>query len=166
MVEDLAWSTEAEEKNWWLKGWICHQAKNAQYFKGMVFCVLCFFFFCIIFQHWKFSQKYLWFLTFIEKLKDLATILDLCSNIATIIWKQVILVTSGCYYKIRLTRWLLNNKNYFSVTEIVSFPNGMVVKNCLPMKKMWVQSLGQEDPLEKKMATHFSIIAWKITWIE
>ena len=132
-----------------------------------VWCsVFCVFFFCIIFQHWKFSQKYLWFLTFIEKLKDLATILDLCSNIATIIWKQVILVTSGCYYKIRLTRWLLNNKNYFSVTEIVSFPNGMVVKNCLPMKKMWVQSLGQEDPLEKKMATHFSILAWKIPWIE
>ena len=34
------------------------------------------------------------------------------------------------------------------------------------MKKMWVQSLGQEDPLEKKMATHFSILAWKILWIE
>ena len=30
----------------------------------------------------------------------------------------------------------------------------------------WVQSLGQEDPLEKEMATHSSIIAWKILWIE
>ena len=29
-----------------------------------------------------------------------------------------------------------------------------------------VQSLGQEDPLEKEMATHFSIPAWKIPWIE
>ena len=30
----------------------------------------------------------------------------------------------------------------------------------------WVQSLGREDPLEKEMATHSSIYAWKIPWIE
>ena len=30
----------------------------------------------------------------------------------------------------------------------------------------WVQSLGQEDPLEKKMATHSSILAWRIPWTE
>ena len=29
---------------------------------------------------------------------------------------------------------------------------------------MWVQSLGQEDPLEKEMATHSSILAWEIPW--
>ena len=29
---------------------------------------------------------------------------------------------------------------------------------------MWVQSLGWEDPLEKEMATHFSILAWEIPW--
>ena len=28
----------------------------------------------------------------------------------------------------------------------------------------WIQSLGQEDPLEEGMATHFSIVAWKIPW--
>ena len=66
---------------------------------------------------------------FIEKLKDLATILDLCSNTATIIWKQVTFAASGCYYKIQLTRWLINNKNYFSAAEIVGFPSGLVVKN-------------------------------------
>ena len=34
---------------------------------------------------------------------------------------------------------------------------------CLPaMQKTWVQSLGQEDPLEKEMATHSSTLAWKI----
>ena len=32
------------------------------------------------------------------------------------------------------------------------------------MQEMWVRSLGQEDPLEKEMATHSSIIAWKIPW--
>ena len=38
--------------------------------------------------------------------------------------------------------------------------------NCLPMQEMQVQSLGQEDPLEKEMATHFIILAWEIPWIE
>ena len=31
---------------------------------------------------------------------------------------------------------------------------------------MWVQSLGGEDPLEEDMATHFSVIAWRIPWTE
>ena len=31
---------------------------------------------------------------------------------------------------------------------------------------MWVRSLGEEDPLEKGMTTHFSILAWKIPWTE
>ena len=38
---------------------------------------------------------------------------------------------------------------------------------CLPvMWETWFQSLGQEDPLEKEMATHFSMLAWKIPWME
>ena len=39
----------------------------------------------------------------------------------------------------------------------------------LPMQKtqeMWVQSLGWEDPLEEEMATHSSILAWRIPWRE
>ena len=32
------------------------------------------------------------------------------------------------------------------------------------MQEMWVQSLDQEDPLEKEMATPFSILAWRIPW--
>ena len=39
-------------------------------------------------------------------------------------------------------------------------------KNPPAKQETWVQSLGQEDPLEKEMATHFSIIAWKIPWTE
>nr|ACH79982.1 hypothetical protein [Bos taurus] len=39
--------------------------------------------------------------------------------------------------------------------------------NSLPaVWKNWVQSLGQEDPLEKEMATHSSILAWRIPWTE
>ena len=40
------------------------------------------------------------------------------------------------------------------------------IKNLLEMQKTQVQSLGQEDPLEKGMATHSSILAWKIPWTE
>ena len=40
-----------------------------------------------------------------------------------------------------------------------------MVKN-LPARKTWVQSLGQEDPLEKGMATDSSNLAWKIPWTE
>ena len=36
----------------------------------------------------------------------------------------------------------------------------------LPMQNMWVPSLDQEDPLEKGMATHSSILAWEIPWAE
>ena len=45
----------------------------------------------------------------------------------------------------------------------VSFPGGWVEKN---LPAMWVQSLGQEDPLEKEMRTRSSILAWRILWTE
>ena len=41
-----------------------------------------------------------------------------------------------------------------------------VVKNQPASQEAWVLSLGQEDPLEKGMATHSSILAWRIPWIE
>ena len=40
------------------------------------------------------------------------------------------------------------------------------VKNLPAMQETWVQFLGQEDPLEKEMATHSSVLAWKIPWTE
>ena len=40
------------------------------------------------------------------------------------------------------------------------------VKNLPPMQETWDQSLGWEDPLEKEMATHSSILAWRIPWTE
>ena len=41
-----------------------------------------------------------------------------------------------------------------------------MVKNLPAMQGTWVQSLGQEDPLEKGMATLSSILAWEIPWTE
>ena len=50
----------------------------------------------------------------------------------------------------------------FILTSLVA----QMVK-CLPtMRETWVQSLGWEDPLEKEMATHSSILAWEIPWME
>ena len=48
-------------------------------------------------------------------------------------------------------RWLSGNESSYK---------------CRRLKKMQVQSLGWEDPLEEKMATHSSVLAWKIPWTE
>ena len=42
----------------------------------------------------------------------------------------------------------------------------VVVENLPAMQETGVQSLGQEDPLKKEMATHFNILAWEIQWTE
>ena len=50
----------------------------------------------------------------------------------------------------------------FKMTSMVA----QIVKHLPAMWEAWVQSLGQEDPLEKEMATHSSTFAWKIPWAE
>ena len=40
------------------------------------------------------------------------------------------------------------------------------VKHLLTIRESWVQSLDWEDPLEKEMATHSSVLAWRIPWTE
>ena len=60
----------------------------------------------------------------------------------------------------------------FSTTEVrLRFPRNaslvaQLVKNLLAMWEAQVQSLGREDPLEEEMATHSSILAWRILWTE
>ena len=41
---------------------------------------------------------------------------------------------------------------------------GQMVKNLPVIQETWVRSVGQEDPLERGMATHPSILAWRIPW--
>ena len=48
----------------------------------------------------------------------------------------------------------------------LGFPGGSAVKNHLPMQETRILSLGQEDPLEEEMTTHFGILAWEILWTE
>ena len=46
------------------------------------------------------------------------------------------------------------------------FPVAQTVKNLPAMQETWVQSLDQEDPLEKGLATHSSILVWRIPWTQ
>ena len=48
----------------------------------------------------------------------------------------------------------------------LGFPGGSAVKNPPVMQETQVYYLGWEDPLEKEMATHSSILAWRIPWTE
>ena len=52
------------------------------------------------------------------------------------------------------------------VLDTLDFPGGSVVKNLPAMQEMQVQSLGREDTLEKQMATHSSVLAWRIPQTE
>ena len=48
----------------------------------------------------------------------------------------------------------------------LGFPGGSAVKNPLAIQETQVRSLGREDPLEEGIATHSSILAWRIPWTE
>ena len=54
----------------------------------------------------------------------------------------------------------------FSFSKRIASLVAQMVKNPPVMQETWVQSLGQEDPLEKWTATHSSILAWRILWTE
>ena len=54
----------------------------------------------------------------------------------------------------------------WELREGLDFCGGSEIKNPLPMQEMWVRSLGWEDPLEKEMAAHSSILAQEISWTE
>ena len=48
----------------------------------------------------------------------------------------------------------------------MGFPGGSAIKNLPAIQEIRVQSLGQEDPLEKVVTTHSNILAWEIPWRE
>ena len=58
----------------------------------------------------------------------------------------------------------IGNRLCYSGSE--GFPGGSAVKNPPAMQETWVQSLEGEDPLEEGMATHFSMLDWRIPWTE
>ena len=62
--------------------------------------------------------------------------------------------------------WSCPHRVYFCIANhpIRGLPGGSVVKNPSAMQVTHVRSLGWEDPLEEEMATHLSILAWRIPW--
>ena len=56
-------------------------------------------------------------------------------------------------------------KSHIIITTWAS-PLAQLVKHLPAVQETWVRSLGREDPLEKEMATHSSILAWRIPWTE
>ena len=75
-------------------------------------------------------------------------------------WHVYCSLTDGNLNKI--PAYLVRDKRRMWRASLVA----QTVKNLLTMQEVWVQSLGREDPLEKGMATHFSILAWRISWAE
>ena len=62
--------------------------------------------------------------------------------------------------------YYFTNKFLINYSQYLGFPGGLAVKNSLAMQETPVRFLGEEDPLEKEMATHSSILAWRIRWTE
>ena len=52
------------------------------------------------------------------------------------------------------------------LVNLMGFPSNSDGKASASMQETWFQSLGQKDPLEKEMATHSSVLAWRISWTE
>ena len=59
--------------------------------------------------------------------------------------------------------WMIISNN---LCKTIGFPDGSVVKNLPVMQVTQVWPLSQEDPLEKAMATHSSLLSWCIPWTE
>ena len=96
-----------------------------------------------------------------------------------IIWKKSLLQLNYSLWKplsiyckssmdsfVNTEHWSIWNCESGKSTLILASPDGSVVKNPPAMPEMRVQSLCWEDPLEDGMATHSSILAWRIPWTE
>ena len=68
--------------------------------------------------------------------------------------------------QIKTTLKTTTHNNYTLFLTVQSSLVAQIVKNLPAMQETWVQSLGQEDPLEMGMVTHSSILAWRISWTE
>ena len=90
---------------------------------------------------------------------------------ALVLWPLILFLSRWCQKWINcLVAWgtpLLPHLSWYQIINIVIL--ALVIKNLSANAgdiEMWVRSLGQEDPLEEGLATHFSIIAWRILWTQ
>ena len=96
---------------------------------------------------------------FVSPLKSVLVGMKELNQLICDLW--VLWFLGECFWKRKEVAWF-----YVPVNMLLGFPGGSVVKYPPATQKSWVQSLGQEDPLEKEMATYFSILAWEIPWTE
>ena len=79
-------------------------------------------------------------------------------------------LTISCSAALVFCRQCFPASGSFPVSQLFTsgedFPVAQMVKCLSTMRETWVRSLGWEGLLEKEMATHFSILAWKIPWME
>ena len=76
-------------------------------------------------------------------------------------------LTISCTQQLGCREQHVSSWKYWSTAKgRLGFPGGSVVKHLPAMQETLVQSLGWEDPLLQKMATHSSILAWEIAWTE
>ena len=89
---------------------------------------------------------------------------QICSNIIRCCWWSSHLAVSAPHLAVSAPyKWLfMHRANRPLGASLVA----QMVKNLPIMLKAWVWSLGREDPLQKRMATHSSILAWRIPWTE
>ena len=82
----------------------------------------------------------------------------------------VALHNSSLWLKYHSIPWLHNVLVTALPSKVEYIPRASLVAQRLKvlpaMQETWVRSLGWEDPLEKEMATHSSILAWRIPWME
>ena len=71
---------------------------------------------------------------------------------------------SDCAYHFHSFAFIFSKRG--CVTSFISSLIAQMVKNLLAMQETWVQSLGEEDPLEKGMAIYSGILSWRILWTE
>ena len=94
-----------------------------------------------------------------------------CSQFVLLMWCDKI---CPLWSSLKLTPQFIHEKNVRQIpvrgilkyTYLVASLVAQRLKRLPPMRETWVRSLGREDPLEKEMATHSSILAWRILWTE
>ena len=75
-------------------------------------------------------------------------------------------VTNGFFYSNYFFNYMKDNYLMQLITLRITSLVAQTVKRLPTMRETWVQSLGQEDPLEKDMAIHSSTLAWKTPWTD
>ena len=95
----------------------------------------------------------------------LSALADLCGSL----WLSLALNASRAENNLENTVKWSQRAGHDWATHTLTFLASLgaqTVKNPPAVQETWVQSLGQEDPLEKGMATHSGLLPWKIPWTE